>query len=109
RLDDVVISAGLQALYTVRPAILGGHEDDGHVPAAAQGGENIQAVLVRHQYIQQYDIRRVDIGERERVCSVGRGQYIEALLLKFNRKHAEDTWLVIDGEDCRTGVHRDAS
>ena len=66
RLDEVVVSARLEARHPVRHRVARGeHQDRGPVALLAKAPAHLDPVEIRHQHVQHHDVRaaRADAGQ----------------------------------------------
>ena len=105
RLGDVVVRAEVEALRLVGGRALGGEQDHRHRAPLAQLPHHLDPVQVRHDDVQQDDVRADLLGLGQRVLAAVGGHDAEALLRERDADELRDARFVVCDEDERLGAH----
>ena len=109
RLGHVVVGPQVQALGLIRRGALRRQQDHRHRPPLAQLTHHLDSVEVRHDDVEQDDVRPDLLGLDQRVLSPVRRHDPESLFAQGDRNELGDAWLVIGHEDQRLRAHSHTS
>ena len=81
RLDDIVITAHIEAVHNVLDGTAGSHKDDGHVGHFTQPATDFETIYIWHHYVEKNGIRVALVGGAQSSCGIIGHDDIKALVL----------------------------
>ena len=102
RLGEVVLGAGLDAAHDAVELVQCGDHDHRQIAGVLgrlEPAQNLEPVHLRHDEVEQYEVKLVAAGERQRSRAVGGGDHLVTLAREPAREHVAIGGVVVDHQN----------